>query len=212
MGKEVRSGEFRWRDPQDSAYTEFWTASSSKIWGVLLQRSLGAAHRMMGPASSRCLTSVCTTASVPQGWSAVAKRASSSACGRSQLRWADAPRTVSAAWAPCSTSAPRTRTARAASGAAWVPAAGTAETLSEANSGLGSITRNLGMGFPAGRYEDGRGLGPSNPDRSPSASGNSNLNKLCSRRIFQTPICSQCSPYLQNSIMIFCVLPVLLLT
>ena len=51
MGKEVWSGEFRSPDPQDSAYTEFWTASSGKIWGVLLQRSLGAAHRMTGPAS-----------------------------------------------------------------------------------------------------------------------------------------------------------------
>lgn len=45
----------------------------------------------------------------------------------------------------------------------------------QVNSGLGSITLNLGMGFSAGRYEDGWGLGPSNPERSPSASGNSNL-------------------------------------
>ena len=51
----------------------------------------------------------------------------------------------------------------------------------QVNSGLGSITRNLGMRFSEGRYEDGQGLGPSNPERSPSASGNSNLNKQCSR-------------------------------
>lgn len=34
----------------------------------------------------------------------------------------------------------------------------------QVNSGLGSITLNLGMGFSAGRYEDGWGLGPSNPE------------------------------------------------
>lgn len=45
----------------------------------------------------------------------------------------------------------------------------------QANSGLGSRTRNLGIGFSAGRYEDGWGLGPNNPERNPSASGNSNL-------------------------------------
>ena len=48
----------------------------------------------------------------------------------------------------------------------------------QANSGLGSIIRNLGMGFSAGRYEDERGLGPSNPEKSCAASGNSNLLEI----------------------------------